>query len=78
PQNKQKVLEAYQNELYIPVVNLMEDAVRKKELAEGEPTILAQLFLGMVNAFVARYPIYKHSPEETACMLVNYFLKAAK
>jgi len=76
PENCQRVEEAFAAEIFIPLKNLMDDAIRSGQL-QGEPRFLTQIFGGLVDSFIARADEFNLTNKELATQLVEFFLRGA-
>ena len=76
PQNCQRVEKAFAAEIFIPLTNLMDEAIRNGQL-QGEARFLTQVFGGLVDSFIARADEFNLNNEELAKQLVAFFLRGA-
>ncbi len=68
---------AFRDELFGPLVALMESGVAQGALAPDDPHFYAWSFLGLVNTFVARGQRLGMSPAALARRITTLFLKGA-
>ena len=77
PENAIRVREAFASEIFIPITALMQDAVSKGILS-GDKLFLAQSFMGLVEAFIARSAEFGFDNRQMAEKVVQFFLKGAQ
>ncbi|RPH62052.1 MAG: TetR/AcrR family transcriptional regulator [Chloroflexi bacterium] len=76
PENALRVRQAFTNELFGPMTELMAEAVAAGQL-NGEGRFLAHLFMGAVEVFIARAGEYGLDHAQLAKRLVAFFLQGA-
>jgi AcrR family transcriptional regulator len=75
PDNQAVVNESFQSEMVEPIVTLMQNGINEGVLAPQDPAFLAQVFMGMINAFISRHQTFKN--QQVARQLVEFFLRGA-
>jgi len=73
-ENCQRVEAAFAAEIFIPLTNLMNNAIQTGQL-QGDPRFLTQVFGGLVDSFIARANEFNMTNEELAKQLVAFFLR---
>ena len=76
PENCQRMEDAFAAEIFIPLTNLMDEAIRVGQL-RGKPRFLTQVFGGLVDSFIARADEFGMTNKELATQLVDFFLCGA-
>jgi AcrR family transcriptional regulator len=77
PENGQRVREAFAAELFFPMIALMQSGL-EAGLLSGDAKFLAQLFMGLVESYIARAGEYGLDNQTLAKRLVAFFLKGAR
>jgi len=77
PENCQRVEDAFAAEIFLPLTNLMEGAIRNGQL-RGDSRFLTQVFGGLVDSFIARADEFNLTNEDLAVQLVEFFLRGAQ
>ena len=77
PENCQRVEDAFAAEIFLPLTDLMDSAIRSGQL-RGDPRFLTQVFGGLVDSFIARADEFNMDNKELANRLVAFFLRGAQ
>jgi len=76
PENCRRVEDAFAAEIFFPLTDLMDSAIRAGQL-QGDPRFLTQIFGGLVDSFIARADEFNMTNEELAKQLAEFFLRGA-
>ena len=77
PLNSDRIRTAFANELFIPITRLMQTAIATRQL-NGDPRFLAQMYMGMVESYIARAAEFGLDNATLAQQLAAFFLKGAQ
>ena len=77
PQNYESIRAAFHNELFDPLIALMESGVAQGELEKVDPEWLSLMFMGTINNFIGRSGEAVPDHISLARLLTHYFLYGA-
>ena len=77
PENVWRVKEAFSVELFLPVTSLLQFAIESGQV-HGDARFLAQLFMGILQSYIARGQEHNLDHPSLAKKLVAFFLKGAQ
>ena len=75
--NQELVHDAFHEELFEPINNLMKSGIQEGLLTREDPHTLTLIFLGMINNFIGKSAEIKKDNATIAKILTQYFLKGA-
>lgn len=78
PEYLQAIRATFHSELFGPLTALMQAGLESGELAGADATLLARIFLGMINNFIGRVAESGGSSAALAATLTAYFLDGAR
>jgi TetR/AcrR family transcriptional regulator len=73
-ENKTLLKNAFQNELFHPVLELMRSGIEEGILKQEDPEILTLVFLGMLDNFIGKASEMNLDQDNLTRILINYFL----
>lgn len=74
PENLARIRDAFHNEMFGPLINLLQDGIDRDEL-DGSARMLALIFLGSVNNLIGKAQELGMTHEQLAEKITGYFLK---
>ena len=77
-ENSHKIREAFQENLYLPLQELIKTGIEEKELRGKEPYFLALAFLGIVNNLIGKDSEFGLDTQTLAEEIVKFFLEGAQ
>jgi AcrR family transcriptional regulator len=78
PENLSQIREAFREELFGPLYNLMQAGIDQGELRPENPEVLTLIYLGMVNNFIGKAAELGTDHAALARRLTDYFLYGAQ
>jgi AcrR family transcriptional regulator len=78
PENRQRVRKAFAAEISDPIAAVMREGIGSGQLVGDDPRFLAQVFMGMVQSFIARGSEFGLSNAGLARQVTAFFLKGAR
>jgi len=74
PENQIQLKNAFYQELFNPVLELMQSGMDEGVLKQDDPEMLTLVFLGIIDNFIGKASEMNRDPETLTKALVNYFL----
>jgi TetR/AcrR family transcriptional regulator len=78
PDNFQRIRNAFHQELFDPLIHLMQLEIEHGVLQGDNPRMLALIFLGIINNFIGKNSEMDLDNQHLAQELTNFFLSGAK
>lgn len=76
-ENQTLLQNAFRNELFAPLIGLMQSGIAEGILRPANPEMLTLIYLGILNNFIGRENPFAPGQEALIDLLVNYFLNGA-
>ncbi|GAP16116.1 transcriptional regulator [Longilinea arvoryzae] len=78
PENLVRIRDAFHNELFGPMIALMQAGIDAGELRRDDPTLLALIFMGSVNNFIGKAADLHTDNPSLAGKLTDYYIEGSR
>lgn len=78
PENLDHLRAAFHDELFGPMIALMQSGIDSGELRRDDPAILALIFMGSINNFIGKAAELHTDHHALACKLTDYFIEGSR
>ena len=78
PENAAAIRNAFQQEMFGPLNNLMQNGIDTGALSTGDPVMFTLIFLGVINNFINKASDMGLTNQQLAIQLVGYFLSGTR
>jgi AcrR family transcriptional regulator len=78
PENLERIRAAFHDQLFTPLIALMQSGIDSAELRPEQPGVLALIFMGSINNFIGKAADLHTDNQALAKKLTAYFIEGAR